>query len=101
MDLVPLGLLGGASDALLDLAGLSAHHLGSGRRRPLTLRLRMDDASADTGAAESEIRFKVSLGRSVIQRGPSAVQGLALEAVRGFEAILASPDLAPYLEDHA
>jgi hypothetical protein len=44
------------------------------------------------------VRFKIAIPRSLIGRGGTAVGSLAEEAVRGFEEILASAELARFAD---
>lgn len=96
VDLVPLGELGDARAALTRLSALSRDSIAGGKRRPVTLRLRLDDAASDASAAEPEVRFKVRISRDVVARGPVAVRGLAEEAVAAFQRILKSPQLRSF-----
>ena len=99
VDLVPLGELGDTASALRQLSALSASALPPGRRRPVTLRLRLDDAGAPTDEAETEVRFKLRIPRGAIAEGPAAVRALAGEAVAAFEQILVSGGLHGFLQD--
>jgi hypothetical protein len=98
VDLAPLGILGDATETLERLSALSVASLSTRRRRPLTLRFRLDDAGTEISRAESEVRFKIAIPRSLIGRGGTAVGSLAEEAVRGFEEILASAELARFAD---
>ena len=98
VDLLPLGLLGDASAALRALSGLSVGALPAELGRPVTLRLRVDDAAGDIDAAETEVRFKVRLPRRTIARGRGAVRKLAERSVAAFDAILASGALGPFTD---
>lgn len=98
VDLLPLGRLGDATAALRALSGLSVKALPAELGRPLTLRLRVEDAAAETEEAESEVRFKVRLPRRTIARGATAVRRLAARSVEAFEAILASGELRPFTD---
>jgi hypothetical protein len=98
VDLAPLGTLGDAAETLERLSALSVASLSTRRRRPLTLRFRLDDAGMETSRAESEVRFKIAIPRSLIGRGGTAVGSLAEEAVRGFEKILASAELSSFAD---
>jgi hypothetical protein len=102
VDLVPLGDLEGAEEALRTLGRLSGSEIGEGFRRPVTLRFRLADASDDPAQAETEVRFKVRIPKRTIREGPVAVSGLAVEAIAAFSRILASEAvaaLAPREED--
>ena len=98
VDLAPLGELGTPGEALRGLAELSERVLPRGFSTPLTLRLRLPDGSTAPESAETEVRFKLRLPKSVIVAGPTAVRGLARTTVSAFEEILRSPDLRRYLE---
>ena len=98
VDLLPLGRLGDAGAALRTLAGVSVKALPAELGRPLTLRLRVEDAAAEIEHAESEVRFKVRLPRRTIARGATAVRRLAVRSVEAFEAILASGELRPFTD---
>ena len=95
VDLVPLGELGDSTAALRDLSALSAAALG-GRRRPVTLRLRLDDAGAETVEAETEVRFKLRIPRGAIAEGRTSVLTLSGEVVAAFEKILSSGELRTF-----
>ena len=96
VDLVPLGELGDSTAALRDLSALSAAALATGRRRPVTLRLRLDDAGAETVEAETEVRFKLRIPRRTIAEGRTSVLSLSEEVVAAFEKILASRELRSF-----
>ncbi len=98
VDLVPLGTLGDPSEALRRLRRVSSNELSARHRRPVTLRLRLDDAATETSDADVEVRFKVRIPRRTITEGAPAVRALAAEIVSGFVRILASPQLAPLTE---
>jgi len=97
VDLVSLGELGPPADALRILGGLSARVLPDGHGTPLTLRLRLPDGSTTPETAETEVRFKLRLPRTVIAAGPSAVRELAGATLAAFEEILRAPELLRYL----
>ena len=94
VDLAPLGAIGGASDVLTALARLSARELEGGQRRPITLRFRMDDAEESAESADTEVRFKVRLPRSVVFGGRPAMSSWTDRVVAAFAEILRSPELA-------
>jgi hypothetical protein len=98
VDLVPLGDLGDSGTALGALSRLSADTVSNARRRPITLRLRLDDAADAAKDAETEVRFKVRIPRETISAGPQAVRTLASEAVQAFEQIIISEELNHYME---
>jgi hypothetical protein len=96
VDLAPFGALGDGREALRDLGALSARGLGQQTRRPVTLRVRLEDALGDVDAAEAEVRFKLRLTRRAVEDGPAAVRALIGDAMRGFATILASPELVRF-----
>lgn len=93
VDLVPLGVLSDGAATLARLGALSARSIAASHGRPVTLRLRLEDASTPAAEAESEVRFKVRIPRRTIAGGEEAVRALAREAVASFERILAAPEL--------
>lgn len=97
VDLVPLAELGPPAEALRVLGELSERVLPRGHATPITLRLRVPDGSTRPEAAETEVRFKLRLPRSVIAAGPTAVRGLAGATLAAFEEILRAPPLLRYL----
>ena len=92
-DLVGLGELGEADDALDSLRAASMRELDARHGRPLTLRFRLSDAARNPAEAETEVRFKVRISRRVIAAGAAATASLASEAVASFERILASAEV--------
>jgi hypothetical protein len=98
VDLVPLGALGRPSEVLRALGALSRRALPSGHTTPLTLRLRLQDGSSESAEAETEVRFKLRLPKSVIAAGPKAVGSLTATTIAAFERILAAPELQRYIE---
>lgn len=99
VDLVPLGELGDTASALRELSSLSAAALSTGRRRPVTLRLRLEDAETPSDEAETEVRFKLRIPRGTIAEGPTSVRALVREAVAAFEQILSSGRLSGFMQD--
>ncbi len=93
VDLAPLGDMDPAPQLLERLSALSADRLRAGLRRPLTIRFRLPDADTPVGEAETEVRFKVRLPRSVVETGEAAVRSFATEAVAAFEGVLASAEV--------
>ncbi len=94
VDLAPLGAIGEASEVLSALARLSARELEGGQRRPITLRFRMDDAEELAESADTEVRFKARLPRSVVHGGRPAALSWLNTVVAAFAEILRSPELA-------
>ncbi len=93
VDLVTLSDLGPVEQVLEALAAASSRELDASHRRPVTLRLRLDDADQPGEQAETEIRFKLRIPRRVIASGAGTVAELAREAVRAFERLLSSPEV--------
>lgn len=98
VDARPLSGLGDVQETLNALGRLASAHLPEGYRTPLTLRLRLDDAAEEAASASSEIRFKLRLPRTSLEAGADAVAALSSATVRAFAGLLASPDLAPFLD---
>lgn len=99
VDLVPFGDLGDVKAVLAALGTASARELDRRYKRPVTLRLRMVDAAEAPEHADTEVRLKVRLSKSVIGKGPEAVAQLAAEAVRGFERLLDASEILRYASD--
>lgn len=98
VDLPPLGRLGDPAEALASLGRLSRAVLGGEHAAPLTLRLRLERADDDPGAAEVEVRFKVRIPRRAVAAGRHAVSELGARVVGAFERILGSEELARYTQ---
>jgi hypothetical protein len=96
VDIVPLAHLPEPARALGDLAAIARAELPEGYRAPLTLRLRLPDNATEPGAAEVEVRFKLTLPERVIAAGALELRRLARACVEAFERILASEALARY-----
>lgn len=99
VDLVPFGDLGDVKAVLAALGTASARELDGRHKRPVTLRLRMVDAAEAPEHADTEVRLKVRLSRSVIEEGSGAVARLAEEALRGFERLLDASEIHRYASD--
>lgn len=98
VDLVPLGALGDSEEALRELSRLSSTAISGGHERPVTLRLRLEDAGDEPADAETEVRFKVRIPRSTISAGPEAVRVHSADAVAAFAEILASGGLEHFTD---
>ncbi len=98
VDFAPLGRLEPAEALLERMADLSARLLRSDVRRPITVRFRMPDADAPVGEAETEVRFKVRIPRSVVEAGDGAVRGFAADSVASFEELLACTEVIERVE---
>ena len=57
------------------------------------------DAAESPEHADTAVRLKVRLSRSVIEEGAGAVVRLAEEAVRGFERLLEASEIHRYASD--
>lgn len=99
VDLVSFGDLGDVKAVLAALGTASARELDRRHKRPVTLRLRMVDAAEAPEHADTEVRLKVRLSRSVIREGTEAVAALAQEAVLGFERLLQASEIRRYASD--
>ena len=97
VDIVPLEHLGEPATALADLGAIARAELPEGHRAPLTLRLRLPDNATEPGAAEVEVRFKLTLPERAIAAGPLELRRLARSCVEAFERIIRSEALARYL----
>jgi hypothetical protein len=93
VDLVDLGALGDPAETLRELGTLFTQTLPDGYNTPVTLRLRLRNGADDPSSAESEVRFKVRLPRSIIAEGPDAVRGLCATAMNAFHDVLSSAAL--------
>lgn len=98
VDLAPLGRVGDATAALAELGRMSTDALPTRHARPVTLRLRLEDAAAGAGEAETEVRFKLRIPRRTISEGGEAIRALMSEAVIAFEGILANPALRRFTD---
>jgi len=96
VDLVPFGEMEGADEVLRALASVSVEQIAGGRRRPLTLRLRLPDVGDEPADAETEIRFKVRIPQRTIRAGASAVTAFSEEIMASFTLILGSEGLAKF-----
>lgn len=99
VDLARLEDIGNVREVLALLGAVSAAQIRPRHQRPLTLRLRLADASDPPGDAETEVRFKVRIPRAVIGEGGVAVAELASEVVTSFRGILGSDALMGLILD--
>jgi hypothetical protein len=83
---------------LSGLAGVAAARLPGALRVPLTVRYALASLDADPAEARTEYRFKVHIPREALTAGQRSVAALASSAACAFEEILASRDMAPFLE---
>lgn len=93
VDLLALGSLGDAREALTVLGEVSARELDRRHKRPVTLRLRLSDAAEAVERADTEIRFKIRIPRKAMGAGHAAVVAFCQEAVHGFVRVLVAPEL--------
>jgi hypothetical protein len=99
VDIVPLERLGATEDVLASLAAASLRHLPDRQRRPVTLRYRLADAGDEIGSAETEVRFKISLPRKLMEAGAPSVAAFTSEVVRAFGDVLRSSEVTRYAPD--
>ncbi len=88
VDLRDLGDQRATPELLSVLRDLCMAHLPEAYRTPVSLRFRLRDASTSVEDAEGEVRFKLVVPRSALERGASAVEALAGVSARAFEALL-------------
>ena len=99
VDIAPMERLGPTAEVLAALAAASLRHLPERYRRPVTLRYRLADAVDAVGSAETEVRFKISLPRRLIESGAPAITDFSAEVVRAFGEVLRSPEVMGYAPD--
>lgn len=85
--------LGDPEAALDAVAGAARDSLAAGYHAPVSLRLRLDDATRAAAEAEIEYRIKLRLPARALRSGASAVSALATTTVGAFERILEHPGL--------
>lgn len=78
---------------LAQLAGRAGVHLPDAYRTPITLRLRLRDASEAVERADLEARLKLSLPARAVREGAATVAALASATVDAFDALLVDPEL--------
>lgn len=93
VDLDALGALPSAPDTLAVVAHAAADRLPESVRRPITLRYRLVDASEGVGEADTEVRIKVRLPRSVLREGAPAMIAFARTVTADFGALLDTDEL--------
>lgn len=93
IDLLPLGGVGPAGEALRRFGALSAHEIDDRFKRPITLRFRVADAAQDPDLAETEVRFKVRIPSPVIREGKHAVSVFVEVVTASFARMLESDAL--------
>jgi hypothetical protein len=89
----PLGDLGDISQMLRRLGAAAGERLPPGHRTPVSLRLRLEQPTADPTHADVEIRFKLRILSSVLEAGAEAVEALTSATASAFESLLAHPDV--------
>ena len=75
-------------ETLAGLADLAAAHLPDGYRTPVTVRLRLGDATEPVDGADLEARLKLALPQAALSAGASAVEALCGATVDAFGAVL-------------
>ncbi len=98
LDLRPLADLPDVVATLAKLASLASRHLPEGYRTPVTLRLRLPDAGSPAREATLEARLKLSVPRTALEAGASAVSALSSAAIDAFTRVLDDVELHPLLE---
>ncbi len=93
LDLLPLRELGDVPEVLQRVARASALALPEKLRRPVTLRLRMDDAAAEVSESEVELRLKVRLPATGLKAGVTATTAQIREIMDSFAALLRVQEL--------
>jgi hypothetical protein len=87
----PFGEMGDPSRALGLLGAAAEERLPRGYRTPISLRVRLDEPSADPAGSDVEVRFKLRIPGTALESGALAVADVAAAAVRAFESLLAHP----------
>jgi hypothetical protein len=93
-----LGEFGDVRAALAAVGAATRRRLARTFRASVSIKLRLEDASARVEDAGTELRIKVRVPQAALQAGVGAVSELAGGVVRGFETLLEDPDLARYSE---
>jgi hypothetical protein len=88
VDLLDLGDHQAVPALLSDLREICVAHLPEAYRTPISLRFRLRDVSTAIEDAEGEVRFKLVIPKSALDRGHSAVEALAGVSARAFEELL-------------
>ena len=99
VDLLDLGDQAAIPELFADLREVCAAHLPGTYRTPVSLRFRLRDRSTAIEAAEAEVRFKLVIPKSALDRGRSAVEALAGVSARAFEGLLEEPRLKAVMMD--
>lgn len=90
VDLRPLGALKSVPMTLQSLSEAALQQLPDRVRRPVTLRFRLADASHGIDEAETEVRIKVRLPKSVLGRGHDATTDFVRSVTADFGSLLDS-----------
>ncbi|MEM7415411.1 MAG: hypothetical protein AAF389_07940 [Gemmatimonadota bacterium] len=93
VDLDALGALPSAPETLAIMANAAVDRLPESVRRPVTLRYRLVDAAEPIDKADTEVRIKVRLPRSVLGQGTPATTAFARTATADFGALLDTDEL--------
>ena len=99
VDLLDLGDQAAIPQLFSDLRDVCVAHLPETYRTPVSLRFRLRDTSTAIEDAEGEVRFKLVIPKSALDRGRSAVEDLAGVSATAFEALLEEPRLKAVMID--
>ena len=99
VDLLDLGDHAAVPALLSDLRDICVAHLPGAYRTPISLRFRLRETSTAIEDAEGEVRFKLIIPKTALDRGASAVEALAGASARAFEALLGESRLRAVMVD--
>jgi len=91
------GELGQVSVVLARVAAAASETFPAACTVPLSLRLRLPEASVQAADAEVQVRVRLHLPASAVTRGEDAVRGYVQSAVGAFEHLLERPEVAELL----
>jgi hypothetical protein len=91
------GELGHVSVVLERVAAAAAETFPAECKVPLSLRLRLPEASVEAVDAEVQLRVRLHLPVHAVERGEGAVQRYVQSAVGAFEQLLERPEVAELL----
>jgi len=100
VDGAPTARVGDPRAALAEAAAAARTRLPGGNPAPLSIRVRLDDASQHVDDGTVELRVKLRIPQMALRSGPAAVTAVAVTAVHGFERLLEDPALHCYMEGH-
>jgi hypothetical protein len=92
-----LGELGDVSDVLKCLGSVAATHLPGGHRTPVSLRLRLEQPTANPAHSDVEIRFKLRIPSAALEAGAETVEALASSTASAFESLLGDADIRRFV----